>query len=120
MPSGGYRGDQSSEDSGGRESESRCDRGPRRLGPGWQTPPRLYDQSDTASTNVTGKKNNNSYRINDVIRLNGNTLDSQPGNSARDRNRSHDEMNTFDYSTTPLAKNVEEIIPQGCPHSERR
>ncbi|GBP17361.1 hypothetical protein EVAR_17843_1 [Eumeta japonica] len=24
--------------------------GPRRPGPGWQTPPRLYDQSDTAYT----------------------------------------------------------------------
>ncbi|GBP47479.1 hypothetical protein EVAR_86398_1 [Eumeta japonica] len=30
-----------------RKPEDRCGRDLRRLGPGWQTPPRLYDQSDT-------------------------------------------------------------------------
>ncbi|GBP13839.1 hypothetical protein EVAR_8050_1 [Eumeta japonica] len=31
----------------GRKPEGWCGRGPIRLGPGRQTPPRLYDQSDT-------------------------------------------------------------------------
>ncbi|GBP58872.1 hypothetical protein EVAR_54666_1 [Eumeta japonica] len=35
------------EDIRSHKPEGRCDKGPRRLGPGRQTPPRLYDQSDT-------------------------------------------------------------------------
>ncbi|GBP30253.1 hypothetical protein EVAR_94563_1 [Eumeta japonica] len=36
----------------GRKLEGRCGRGPRRLGPGWQTPLRLHDQSDTEAASL--------------------------------------------------------------------